>query len=452
MMDLLIKSVEIIDPVNGRFYGNIGIKGHKIEFVSEQNIEAKKIFEASGLIAAPGFIDIHMHESEVTGETANLEMFEHMARMGVTTAVGGNCGLNTCKKSATSYFDLLENSGIPINYVGFSGYGYSREQQGHELNRPISYKEFTDLVPLIRNDLEKGACGVSLGLEYVPGISTEEIIWLGKLVKEYPGKMISAHYRYDSDRSLEALAELIILSRETGVPLQISHIGSCNAFGQMDSALDMFDAALKAGVDISADVYPYNAFSTMIGSAVFDEGCFERLRISYNSLLVTEGKYRGHKCTEEIFLELRSQAPDTLLVAFVMDENEIITALKHPGIMIASDGFLRSGQGHPRASGAFPRAIGKYVREEKHLDLVEAVNKMTLLPARRLGLTQKGRIAAGYDADLVLFNYDTISDRSSYEKPAVPPEGIDHVLVSGNPVVSNSKYIGGDNGTVIRVG
>ena len=452
MMDLLIKGVEIADPINGRFYCNIGIKDHKIKMVSEQNIEAEKIIEASGLIAAPGFIDIHMHESEVTEETASLEMFEHMARMGVTTAVGGNCGLNTCKKSAAGYFNLLEQSGIPINYVGFTGYGYSREQQGHELNRPLTYPEFEELAPLIRNDLEKGACGVSLGLEYVPGISTEEMIWLGQLVKEYPDRLISAHYRYDSDRSLEALAELIILSRETGVPLQISHIGSCNAFGQMDSALEMFDAALKAGVDISADVYPYNAFSTMIGSAVFDEGCFERLRASYDSLLVTEGKYRGHKCTEDMFLELRSQAPDTLIVAFVMDENEVITALKHPEIMIASDGFLRSGQGHPRASGAFPRAIGKYVREEKHLDLVEAVKKMTLLPARRLGLTQKGRVAADYDADLVLFDFNKISDRSNYEKPAVPPEGIEHVLVGGKQVVCNSKYTGGDSGTVIRTG
>jgi len=451
-MDLLIKGGQIVDPVFGAFKANIGIKGRKIEVVSEQHIDAEDEIEASGLVITPGFIDIHMHESEIRGGQVNLEMLEHMARMGVTTAVGGNCGLNTCKENTANYLRLLESSAIPLNYMAYSGYGFAREQHGHELNKALTLPEFEELAPIIRNDLENGACGVSIGLEYAPGISTEEMIWLSRLVKEFPGRLFAAHYRYDSKRSLEALAELIIIARETGTPVQISHIGSCNAFGQMNSALQMYDAALQAGVDISADVYPYNAFSTMIGSSVFDEGCFEQWGKSYESLLVAEGKYRGQKCTEKIFQELRSQAPDTLMVAFVMNEHEVVEALRHPGIMIASDGFLRSGQGHPRASGAFPRAIGKYVREEKHLDLVEAIIKMTLLPAKRLGLEHKARVARGFDADLVLFDYESINDLSTYENPAVPPGGIEHVIVGGKSVVQNRVYIGGDMGTVIRAG
>ena len=404
------------------------------------------------MIITPGFIDIHMHESEVNNNTANLEMLEYMARMGVTTAVGGNCGLNTCKQDAGTYLDLLEASGIPVNYIGYTGYGYIREQHGHELDKPITHSEFLELAPLIRKNLDQGACGVSIGLEYAPGISTEEMLWLGSLVQDYPGRLISVHYRYDARRSLEALAELIILARETAVPVQVSHIGSCNAFGQMSPALDMFDAAYADGVDVSADIYPYNAFSTMIGSPVFDKGCFEKWNKSYDSLLVAEGKYRGQRCTESIFRELRRQAPETLLVAFVMNDAEVTEAIKHPRIMIASDGFLRSGQGHPRGTGAFPRVLGKYVRDEKQLDLVEAIKKMTLLPAERLGLPDKGRVAQGYDADLVIFNYDTVMDQSGYENPETPPRGIEHVLVGGKAVVKNSNYNGGDNGRVIRFG
>ncbi len=451
-MDLLIRNGTIVDPVMGKFTANIGIKGHKINLVSDQETEADEILEASGLMITPGFIDIHMHESEVKNDTANREMFEYMAQMGVTTAIGGNCGLNTGLKNTADYFNLLEKDGIPVNYAGYSGYCFIREHCGYDRNSPLDYPKLSKLTPLIKNDLDKGACGVSLGLEYNPGISTEEMLWVGRLVKEYPGRLISAHYRYDSNRSLEALAELIILARETGVPVQVSHIGSCNAFGRMTPALDMLDNAVWAGVDISADVYPYNAFSTMIGSAVFDDGCFESWGKSYNSLLVAEGKYRGLTCTEEIFHELRKQAPETLMVAFVMDETEVIEALKHPGIMIASDGFLRSGQGHPRGTGAFPRVIGKYVRDEKQLDLVEAIKKMTLLPARRLELSHKGRIDQGYDADLVIFDFDNIIDQSDYENPAVPPKGIEYVFVGGKAVVKNGSYIGGDNGRVIRFG
>lgn len=454
MLDLLLLNGKIIDPESlSCFQANIGISAGKITMVSDEIKPAQKKIDINGSYISPGFIDIHIHENEINEGEINIETLKYAARMGVTTAAAGNCGINLSGTSAVDYFASLKNINLPVNYLSYIGYGFLREKIAVDSKTGLSQKYFAKLIPYLDENLKGGACGVSLGLEYTPGVSTEEVLWLGSFIKDnYPDKLLAAHYRFDAARSLEAVAEMIIASRETGVAFQISHIGSCSAFGEMESALKMIDAARKAGVDIATDVYPYDAFSTFIGSEVFAPGCFERWGKGPDSLLVANGPHRGEYCTKKLFEKLRQESPQTLVAAFVMQEDEVDKAVLHPDIMIASDSLVTEKGGHPRASGTFPRYLAKYVREDKKLTLPEAIRKITSLPARRLGLESRGLVAPGYNADLTVFSLENIQDNSTYQNPLVPPSGIEHVIVNGEIAVEDGKYKGGDCGEIISHG
>jgi N-acyl-D-amino-acid deacylase len=379
-----------------------------------------------------------MHEDNLDDGKIEYEIFNNMALMGVTTSVGGNCGLGDVEIG--TYLNQLNGQKAPVNYLGMIGHGALREKVGCDDNyRPATDTELKEMKRILRQGLEKGSLGLSLGLEYTPGAPTSELIEMVEIVAEYPDRLASAHYRFDADRSLEALGEMIIIARETGVKFQISHIGSCTAFGQMSTGLEMIEAANRGGVDIMADVYPYDAFSTYVGSAVFDPGCFEKWGVDYSAIKVTAGKYKGQRCDKKIFEYLRENKPDDLVVAFVMEEKEVIKAMQHPLVMIASDGILNDGQGHPRAAGTFPRVLGKYVREGENLELVDAIKKITHLPAQRIGLKSKGRVKEGFDADLTIFDYENVIDNASFNNPIKSPEGIENVIIAGRETVCDGK-------------
>lgn len=449
MFDAVINSGNIIDPVDGEYQGNIGIKNGKIVEISDENLVGKKEINAEGKKISPGFIDIHMHEDVMNNGKIEYEIFNYMVLMGVTTVVGGNCGIGN--PNVAEYLNVIDTQGAPVNYAGLVGLAEIRDAVGcTDKYRPATKKEINKIIDIITKEFERGALGVSFGLEYVPGTSTEELIHISRTVANLPNKLVSCHYRFDASRSLEALAEMIIVARETKTKFQISHIGSCIAFGQMQEGLRMLESAYNAGVDIMADVYPYDASCSFIGSAVFDNGCFERWEVDYEAIEVTEGKYKGQKCNKEIFEYIREKEPDTLAIAFLMDEKEVVEAMKHPLVMIASDGLMHNGQGHPRAVGTFPRVIGRYARKNKNLDLITAINKMTIMPAQRIGLKSKGRIAKGFDADLTIFDYSSIVDNASFENPNEPPSGIDTVLVNGIEVVKNGQLTGKHPGGSIR--
>ncbi|MGM0653411.1 MAG: N-acyl-D-amino-acid deacylase family protein [Bacillota bacterium] len=443
--DLVISGGTVIDPVLGEYKANLGITEGKIIKISEAPLEGQRIIKLNGEVVSAGFIDIHMHGGELSEHcSADVDIFRYMALMGVTTAVGGNCGLGD-----PAIFGQTGTM-LPVNYFCLAGHGDLREKSGcSDRYRGATDEEVKIMKQFLEEGLQGGALGLSFGLEYIPGTTIDELLQLSRVVARYPGKLVSAHYRYDADRSLEALAEMIIVARETNVKFQVSHLNSCTAFGQTVEGLKMLEAASRSGVDIMADAYPYDAFSTFIGSAVFDPGCFERMGAGYEQILVCEGKYSGRRCTEEIFNDLRVNDPDALVVAFVMKEDEVVETLKHPLVMIASDGFIKNGRGHPRAAGAFPRVLGRYVRERGDLDLVTAINKMTVMPAERLGLETKGRIAEGYDADITIFNKEVVEDRATFENPTEPPAGIGHVIVDGESVVENGRFTGKKTGVFI---
>lgn len=449
MFDLVILNGNIIDPIDGEYQKNIGIKDGKIVEISDKNLSGKEEIDLEGKKIAPGFIDIHMHEDELINGVIKYDTFNFMALMGVTTAVGGNCGLGCV--NIKEYLSTFDKQGAPVNYAGLIGNAKLREYIGcDDRYHPAKKDEIKKMGEIIKEGMQNGALGLSFGLEYTPGVSTEEFMELSKIVSEYPKKMVACHYRFDAIRSLEALSEMIIVARETKVKFEISHIGSCIAFGQMEEGLKMLDAAIDSGIDIMADLYPYNAFATYIGTAVFDPGCFERWGVGYDAIQIADGKYSGQRCNKEIFDYLRENEPNTMAVAFVMNDDEVSEAMKNKHIMIGSDGLMANGLGHPRGVGTFPRVLGKYVRQEHVIDLITAINKMTYMPAQRLGLKSKGRIKEGYDADITIFDYEKVIDNATFEKPNLISNGIEYVIVNGVKTVVNGNLTGSKPGISIK--
>lgn len=451
MYDLLIQQGTIVDfEKNKKFVGDIGIKDGKIVDIGRCEEGALNVINAEGLIVSPGFIDIHMHE-EIIGNTVDGDDYDianKMLRMGVTTGVGGNCGRN--RQDTKEFLEFIDNNGAPINYLTYIGHNYLRDSLGIDDYQKSSKLEIQKMKDMAKRDIEEaGAIGISFGIEYSPKITFEEMVEISNAVKD-DNVLLSAHYRSDGPQAVDSIKELIEISKATNKPMQIAHIGSCSAYGFMRETLDCIDAAIKEGVDLRADCYPYEAFSTSIGSAVFDEGCFERWNKSYDSILLTEEPYKGMRCNEELFYKARKEYPKMLVVAFVMNEKEVIEALKEPFVYVASDGVYNRGQGHPRGAGTFPRVLGKYVRDEGHLDLIEALKKMTLLPAQRLGLATKGDIKIGMDGDLVIFNLDTIIDGADFIEPTKPPKGIEYVIIDGKIALKQNQIVNNRLGKSIR--
>jgi N-acyl-D-amino-acid deacylase len=449
LFDLVIRNGRVVDPAGTvDAICNVGIRDGKIHTLTAGAVEGREVVDAAGLTVVPGFIDIHMHEDPLQPDgTIPWHTAWFMAGMGVTTAIGGNCGSNFGKLVA--YYDRIRSGGSPTNYAAFAGHRWLREITGAtDRYRPATREQIAAMKPLLREALAGGALGLSYGLEYVPGASDEECFELARVVAEFAGKVCSIHQRHDAERSLEAVAEAIAISRESGVPMQISHIGSMCAFGQMTEALQMIDTARAEGLDITSDCYPYAAFSTMLGSAVFDDGCLEKWGVGYDSLLIGTGPHAGKRMTAELFRVLREEQPDTAIIAFVMNEAEVFQALRHPVVSIGSDGFMHNRQGHPRGVGTFPRVLGRFVREG-HLSFMEALRKCTIMNADRFGWHHKGRVQEGCDADLLLIDPAALADRNTFEQPDLSPVGVHAVIVNGQVAVRQGEPQPGLHGVVV---
>lgn len=452
-MKILIRGGRVIDPaseIDSKL--NVLIADGKIAEVTETEPEADLLIEAEGRVVSPGFIDIHMHEDPV-GEDGKIVLDEDvsifcaMLRMGVTTAVAGNCGEN--KYHPADYLDIADRDGAPVNIAMLAGHEFFRVRAGCTDKYAHSTARQRALMAAgVEESLKRGCLGVSFGIRYVPGMDARELVETAAACKAYGG-IIAAHIRSDAQEVFDSAREFLDAGAELGVPMQISHIGSMAGFGQMESFLRLVDSYRARIPDIGCDCYPYDAFSTSIGSTTYDKGWLERYACGYDVVELAEGKYKGRRCTKEIFDEMRRDDPECMTICYVMQQDDVDIALRHPGVMLGSDGTLSRGQGHPRAAGAFPRLLGSYVRSGK-LSLFDAVSKITAMPARQLRLKAKGSLKAGADADVVVFNPDTIEDRATFAQPLLPPAGIEWVLVGGAPALRGGEIISPRAGRSVR--
>ena len=447
-MNTLIYGGHVIDPMN-RVDGklNILVEDGGIAWVGTALPEADRTIDAAGRIVTPGFVDIHLHEDPVVDGRIQSCIFDMALKQGVTTVVGGNCGINV--HDPGRYLDLVDRDGAAVNVALYAGHEYCRKAAGAEdIYAQATEEQRQEMVRHVQAALDAGCVGVSFGLRYVPGADRDEFYRAAACCQK-DGKLIASHVRDDADAIFDAIDEFCAAGVEYGLPVQISHIGSMGGFGQMEGVLQQIDAYKLNGLDIMLDCYPYFAFSTRLGTPTYDPGWLDRYHCDYGVLEFCEGKYKGQRATAETFAEMRANFPQCITVCHVMKEADIRLAFRHPAVMLASDGLVNNGQGHPRAAGSYARFLAEFARTGT-LTLYQAVEKMTAIPANRLGLAKKGRLNVGADADITIFDYETIQDRATFAQPALEPMGIDTVLIGGQIALEKGKIVKADCGKAIR--
>lgn len=451
-MNILISGGRLIDPANSiNSIQDIYISHGKIVAPSE-SFRPDQVIDARGKIVSPGFIDIHMHEDPIESDGTIYKdeekaIFNCMLRQGVTSAIGGNCGEN--KYHPADYLDIVDAQGAAVNVGMMAGHEFFRHQAGAmDKYGPASEAQIERMSAEVEECLIRGCVGVSFGIRYIPGIDMHELLKTASGCMRHGGR-ISAHIRSDAEEVFDAAREFLDAGLELNVPIELSHIGSMAGFGQMERFLALVDSYRMIKPEIGCDCYPYDAFSTGLGSTTYDDGWMERYGCDYSVVELAEGKYKGQRCTKEIFDEVRRDHPECMTICYVMQQSEVDMAFEHAGVMLGSDGSLSEGQGHPRAAGAFPRFFAKYVREGK-LSLYEAINRLTAVPAKQLNLRYKGQLGVGADADIVIFDADKIEDRATFAQPLLAPVGIDYVIVNGVIAAKDSKILSFDSGRSIR--
>jgi len=432
--DLVIANGHVMDPESGldaaRF---IGLIGHKIRTISTSPLSGKDVIDARGLVVAPGFIDIHCHGQDD-------ENYRYKARDGVTTALEMEVGASPVDE----WYRAREGKAL-VNFGASSGHIPARMHVLHDsgtflprdnaVNNAATPAEVEQILRSVQEGLNEGGLGIGMGIAYMPKTSREEILDLFKLAHARAAA-IYVHMRNPGPVEpgvVDSLQEVIGDAVMTGASLHIVHLPSM-AFRQTPLALKMIDGARQNGLDVTTECYPYTAGMTNIESAIFDPGWQQRLGISYGDLQWTA---TGERLTSDTFNKYRQQGGPVIIHS--IPENIVALTLAHPGVIIASDGWLIHGKGHPRAAGTYARVLAHYVREQHALTLMEALRKMTELPAERLGLSNIGRLQEGADADLTIFDPARVQDKATYANPAQYSEGIPFVVVNGVPVVRNGK-------------
>ena len=531
MFDITIKDAYVVDGTgNRRFKADIGIEGPRIVKVGNlKSGKALHTIDASGLVASPGFMDMHSHSDFTLLINPKAES---KIRQGITTEVIGNCGSSAAPLNETlkedikkttpiledagldldwstmnQYLDHLERQGIAINVVPLVGHANLRVCAMGFDNRSPTEIELEEMKQQLATTMEEGAFGMSTGLIYPPSCyaKTDELIELSKVVANCGG-IYTSHIRGEGDRLFDSVKEAIKISKEAEISVEISHhkaAGKAN-WGKIKEPLEMINKARAKGTDVTCDVYPYTAGSFGLASMLphwahegGSEKLFERLRepnlrkklrkdieegtqgwssplkaAGWDATVIARSKnhpeFEG-KSIEEItrsrridafqfvFDLLLEESAAVSVVRFAMCEEDVRLVLQHPFSMIGTDsstvapyGVLGRGKPHPRGYGTFPRVLGKYVRNEKALTLENAVRKMTSLPARKLGLKERGLIREGMYADITVFNPETILDKTTYAEPHQYPEGIEYVLVNGKVTIERNEHTEALAGKALR--
>ena len=434
---------------------NVGIRGDRVVEVSTNDLSGKEVIDVTGLVVAPGFIDLHVH-----GMTNEAHVYQ--ARDGVTTALeleGGVAFLDLWLKEKAGKTLVNYGASVPhgtLRALAMQEYTrYIEEARkviaeagyyGPELFRisanlqSLGYRSLTEpemehMRKLLTEELERGALGVGVPVGYYLGATHGEIFKVYELASEKQVPVFSHTRGFGMPGIQEAISNATV----TGAPLHIVHANSLS-LGEIQVTLDMVAAAQKQGLDVTTEVYPYTAASTSIESAIFDEGWQEKLGISYGDIQLES---TGERLTEATFKEHREKGG--VVIIHMMKPEWIKKGIQDSRTMIASDGMPYHPKAHPRTAGTFSRVLGQYVREEKVIGLMDALRKMTLMPAQRLedvcpAMRLKGRIQVGSDADITVFRSQSIKDKADF-KGLQFSEGIEYVLVNGAFVVKEGKSV-----------
>jgi dihydroorotase len=454
LYDVVLTGGRVIDPETKLdTIKNVGIIHNRIAQISSEPLKGKEMINVAGLVVTPGFIDLHVH-----GRT-NQEQ-EYQLHDGVTTALELEWGIEHLGKwYASRQGKALINYGASVcwpfeRFRALDKYknGVTELEQktikgeskletllntiGSSYADKLTPAEMNKVLVNIKSSLSEGGIGIGVPIGYLPKTKPGEMFSVYQLAGDL-NALVFSHVREPDIISIqEVIADAVL----TGAPLHIVHVNSM-ALGQIQLALDMIQSAKKKGFDITTELYSYTAGSTLLQSAIFNDGWQEKMAISYGDL---QWVATGERLTKETFESYRKIGG--IAIIHSMKPEWIKTGIASPGVMIASDGMPYAKLAHPRTAGTFSRVLGKYVREEKVIDLPTAIEKMTLLPAKRLeGIAPmmrfKGRIQVGADADITIFNHNTVIDKATFEKGLEFSAGIEYVMVNGTFVLRNGKTV-----------
>ncbi|HSY18199.1 MAG TPA: D-aminoacylase [Candidatus Acidoferrales bacterium] len=496
--DVIIRHGLIVDGSgNPGYHADVAVKDGRIAAIGRIGGAAKEEIDATGLVVAPGFIDVHTHADDV----ANFPAAENFLRMGVTSIVVGNCGDSALDIS--KLFAGIEQKHVALNVASLVGHNSVREKaMGGSFDREPTLAEREKMKAIVHQAMADGAVGLSTGLIYRPGTfsSSDEIVELAKEIAPFDG-IYTSHMRHEDWQIDSALNEVFNVARTAHVRAEISHIKLTGdrAWGQADRILGRIESARAEGLDITQDQYPYTASSTTLSQLIpdraFDGGKkkFETLLAdpAEKAKLVAEMKEKVHDRggTNYAYAVIAHYPHDPSLdglsivaaaqklhgsdsldaqietildiehngsgqgVFHGMNEDDLQIFMRHPNTMIISDSGIREfgkGMPHPRGYGSNARILGHYVRELKVLRLEDAVRKMTSLPANTFQLSDRGQLRAGWVADITIFDPAKVDSPATYEDPHHYAVGIPFVLVNGVTVIRNSADTGARPGQPLR--
>jgi N-acyl-D-amino-acid deacylase len=489
--DILITNGKIIDGTgNNWYYGNIAIKDGKIFKIGRDvKLTAKKTIDATGLIIAPGFIDVHTH---LEGDEKSDPNATNFILDGVTTCITGNCG--SSETDMNKYFHYIDSLKLSINVAALIGHNDVRKAVMGRANRDATAAELQQMETIVDKAMRDGAVGLSTGLIYIPGTYTKtpEIVALAKVAAKYNG-VYATHMRDEGDSVTQAIEEALTIGREAKIPVEISHfkLSGQHNWGRSKETVPMIEAARKESIEVTIDQYPYTASSTSISTLLPDDVLADgqdsikarlqrtdirkqvtdhiiaRLKkrklkhlsyavvayfapdTSYNGKSIEQinlmkGRKHKVKAEAETVMDIMIQGGASA-VFHGMSEDDIKRIMQYPFNMFASDATIRTfgfGMPHPRGYGTNARVLGKYVREEKIISLEEAIRRMTSLPAQKFQLKDRGLIKEGMAADIVIFNEKEVNDVSTFTKPHAYSTGFHFVIVNGVLTVENEKHLG----------
>jgi N-acyl-D-aspartate/D-glutamate deacylase len=450
--DLVLEGGRVMDPETGvDAVRNVGIRDGKIVRISPELLSGRRVLHVIGLVVASGFIDLHQHSQD-------LESQRVKALDGVTTALEMEIGVPDVSAflkaqeghslihygtsaSHVAARALVFGAPLPADITTHAGIPEILPKSGRATDQPATPEQIEAMRQRLRSELDAGGLAIGMGIQYTPGATRLEVIEMFRLAAERRVPVythIRSAGRVEPGSSIEAVSEVIGASAVTGAPLHIVHINSSCLRDSLE-CLSMIEGARARGLDVTTEAYPYVAGMTAVNSALFNPGWREKLGIGYSDLVLPD---TAEHLTKERFDELHASSATHWVLIFANTQEVVDKVIPHPLVMIASDG----AEGHPRNAGTYSRVLAEYVREERTITLMDALRKMSLMPAKMLERStptaqQKGRLQEGADADIVVFDAGTIKDQSTFKKPMEPSVGVRYLVVGGTVVVDEGKIV-----------